>query len=198
MNSEIIFKDKYLIRRKFFKFFGDAFHIYDDSGELAFYSKLKAFKLKEDIRLYTDQSMQKEILRIHATKALDFASSYEVFDSCTDEKIGALKRKGFKSILKDEWLILDSANQQIGAIKEDSLALALVRRFIPIDFLSFLLPQKFTGEIAENTVASFKQKFNPIVLKLDIDFSDDLHGALDKRLGLAAAILLSAIEGRQG
>lgn len=190
-------KNKYLIRRKFFKFLGDAFHIYDEEGELAFYSKLKAFKLKEDIRLYTDQSMQTEVLRIHATKALDISSVYEVFDSFTGEKIGALKRKGIKSIIKDEWLILDSENREIGNIKEDSLAMALVRRFIPVDFLSLLFPQKFTGEIDDNTVALFGQKINPFILKLEVDFSEDVNGSLDKRLGLAAAILLSAIEGRQ-
>ena len=50
----------YLIRRKVFKLLGGAFHIYDPEGRLAFYSKMKAFKLKEDIRLYSDESMQEE------------------------------------------------------------------------------------------------------------------------------------------
>lgn len=197
MSLDTIYKDKYLIRRKFFKLFGDSFHIYDENNELAFFSKLKAFKLREDIRLYTDKTMKTEVLRIHATKALDISSVYEVFDSATDEKIGALKRKGIKSIVKDEWLILDPANQEIGIIKEDSLALALIRRLIPIEFLSLLLPQKYSGSIGENEVVAFRHKFNPIVLKLEVDFSEDLQGLLDKRVGLAAAVLLSAIEGRQ-
>jgi uncharacterized protein YxjI len=36
-------QSRYVIRRKFFKIFGDAFHIYDEAGQVLFYSKLKAF-----------------------------------------------------------------------------------------------------------------------------------------------------------
>ena len=42
----------YLLRRQFLKIFGAAFHIYGPNGDLMFYSKQKAFRLKEDIRLY--------------------------------------------------------------------------------------------------------------------------------------------------
>jgi len=38
----------YLFRRKVFKIFGGAFHVYDSNQRLLFYSKQKAFKLKED------------------------------------------------------------------------------------------------------------------------------------------------------
>ena len=46
-------------------------------------------------------------------------------------------------------------------------------------------------------VAEYRQRFNPFILKLDVDFSADGDGRLDKRLGIAAGVLLSAIEGRQ-
>ena len=41
----------YMIRRKVFRIFGGAFHIYDPAGQVVGYSKQKAFKLREDIRL---------------------------------------------------------------------------------------------------------------------------------------------------
>jgi hypothetical protein len=47
-------------------------------------------------------------------------------------------------------------------------------------------------------VCTFQQNFNPFVRKLTVDFTGDTQGRLDKRLGLAAGILLAAIEGRQG
>ena len=132
----------YLIRKKVFKIFGGAFHIYDPTGQVAFYSKLKAFKLKEDIRLYASEDMQTEVLVIQARKVLDIAATYDVVDSATNEKVGALRRKALKSILKDEWVLLDPNDREIGFIKEDSMVLALVRRL-----LSNLIPQKFHGEI---------------------------------------------------
>lgn len=182
----------YLIRRKVFQILGGAFHIYDPTGQVAFYSKLKAFKLKEDIRLYTSEDMQTEALVIQARKVLDIAATYDVFDPTTNEKVGALKRKGLKSILKDEWVFLDASDREIGLIKEDSTALALVRRF-----LTNLIPQGFHAEINGMPVCTMKQRFNPFILKLEVDFSPDTGRLLDKRLGIAAAVLLCAIEGRQ-
>ena len=182
----------YLVRRKVFKIFGGAFHIYDPTGQVAFYSKLKAFKLKEDIRLYTGEDMQTEVLVIQARSVLDIAATYDVYDSATNEKVGALKRKGLKSILKDEWIFLDPSDREIGLLKEDSLALALVRRF-----LINIFPQTFLAEMNGVPVCVMKQRFNPFILKLEIDFSPDVNRQLDRRLGIAAAILLSAIEGRQ-
>ena len=62
----------YLIRQKVLKLFGAAFHIYDAEGNVAFYSKQKAMKLKEDIRVYTGEDMQTELLTIKAKGILDF------------------------------------------------------------------------------------------------------------------------------
>jgi hypothetical protein len=182
----------YLVRRKIFKIFGGAFHIYDPSGQVALYSQLKAFKLKEDIRLYTGEDMQTEVLVISARQILDISATYDVVDPSTGEKVGALRRKGIKSIFKDEWLFLDAHDRELGFIKEDSTALALVRRF-----LTNLIPQKFHGEINGMPVCTFKQNFNPFVMKITVDFSQDINRVLDKRLGIAAAVLLCAIEGRQ-
>lgn len=183
----------YLIRKKIFKLLGDAFHIYAPDGKVEFYAKLKAFKLKEDIRVYTDESMGTECLTIKARRALDFSGTYDVFDTIRNEKVGALKRQGLKSILRDEWLILDENDQQIGMLQEDSALFAFFRRF-----LSNLIPQQFHGFVNNKPVLLFNQRFNPFVSKIDLDFSVDAENLLDRRLGIAAAVLLCSIEGRQG
>ena len=182
----------YTVRRQIFKLLGAAFHIYDPNGNVAFYSKQKAFKLKEDIRVYTGEDMQNEVLTIKARSIIDFSAAYDVFDPATQTKVGALKRKGMKSILKDEWIILDANENQIGLIQEDSMMLALVRRF-----LTNLVPQSFDGTINGQKVCHFKQNFNPFVTKITLDFAMDTNGRLDRRLGIAAAVLLCAIEGKQ-
>jgi uncharacterized protein YxjI len=185
-------QSRYMIRTKFFKLFGGAFHIYDDAGNVVFYSKMKAFKLKEDLRVFTGEDMQEEVLSIKARNILDISATYDVTDTATGHKLGALRRKGFKSIIRDEWLILDANDQEVGTIQEDSMLLALVRRF-----LSNLVPQTFQGTLGGAPVFTFRQRFNPFIPKIDLDFSMDKGGRLDRRLGIAAAVLLSAIEGRQ-
>ncbi|OMD48429.1 hypothetical protein BSK56_11690 [Paenibacillus borealis] len=182
---------EYIIRKKVFSIMGAKLHIYNSSEELVLYSQMKAFKLKEDIALFTDESMEKELLRIKARNAIDFSATYDVHDSETGEHIGALRRKGLKSILKDEWTILDQRDTEIGLIKENSTLMALLRRFIT------LIPQKYNIELGNTVIPAFRQNFNPFVTKIIADFSEDRSGQLDRRLGLAAGILLCAVEGKQ-
>lgn len=184
---------QYLARKKVLSLLGAKFHIYDSSGQLVLFSQMKAFKLKEDIRLYSDESMKDELITIQARSVIDFSATYDVIDTVTGERLGSLRRKGMKSILKDEWVILSPSESEIGFIKEDNRLLAMLRRF-----LISLIPQKFHVEMNSRTVAVFKQNFNPFVGKLNLDFSLDTSNQLDRRLGLAAAVLLLVIEGKQG
>lgn len=182
----------YLMRKQVLKLFGGSFRIYNPTGDLSFFASMKAFKLREDITVHPDESKSSELMRIKARNIIDFSSAYDVFDSASGEKIGALKRRGLKSLLKDEWVIMDANDQDVGLIQEDSLALALVRRLA-----TNLVPQSFHGDIGGTPVFKFKQYFNPFILKMNLDFSADNTGRLDRRMGIAAAILLTAIEGRQ-
>jgi len=187
--------DTYTLRRKVLTFFGAKFHIYAPDGSLALFAKLKAFKFKEDIRLYADEQMTTELIAISTKSIFDIAGTYDVKDSITGERVGALRRKGMKSILKDEWLVLDAQGKEIAKIVEDSMLKALVRRIV--DFAALLMPQKYHVEMGGQTIATYKQNFNPFVRKIMIDFTPDTANRYDPRLGLAAAVLLCAIEGRQ-
>lgn len=186
---------EYTLRRKVLTFFGAKFHFYDPSGNLVLYSTMKAFKLKEDLRLYTGEDMQTELVAIRARKILDFSSAYDVIDTPTQKKIGVLKRRGLKSMLRDEWIIMDPSDRDIGIIREDSMGMAIVRRLV--DFASVLFPQKYVIEMGGKQVAEFKQNFNPFVQKLTLSFSPGTEQIFDRRLAMAAAICLIAIEGRQ-
>ncbi len=192
MTNDAFSHPKYLLRRKVLKLFGGAFHIFDESGGLVLFGELKAFKLREDIRVYPDELKSRELLTIKARQIIDFSSAYDVVDSTSGQKVGGLRRKGLKSILRDEWQLLDAHDQHIGTVLEDGMLAALVRRFA-----TNLIPQGFHAEMGGTRVANFWQRFNPFVFKLEIDFTLDTDGRLDRRLGLAAAILLGAVEGRQ-
>lgn len=184
--------DKYFLRRQVLALTGK-FRIYSPDGQLLLYSQQKMFKLKEDIRIYSDESKSQELLFIKARNIIDFAASYDVVDSSTSMKVGVLRRKGFRSILRDEWELLDANDQHLGILLEDSIAQALLRRFL----FGRFLPQNYDIIIQSNRVADLKQTFNLIRYELKIDFSMDTSHLLDHRLGIAAGILLGIVEGRQ-
>jgi len=193
VTADIFEFDRYLIRKKTLRLFGGEFRVLTLDGMQVLYADMKAFRLKEDIRLYTDDSKTTEVLTIQARQIIDFAAAYDVTEAATGRKLGALKRKGWKSLLRDEWILMDEEDREVGVIQEDSVALALLRRF-----LTNWIPQGFHMEYEGAPAARFRQHFNPFVLKMEVDFTPDFARKLDRRMGLAAGILLCAIEGRQG
>ncbi|MGE3108766.1 MAG: hypothetical protein AB7G11_15345 [Phycisphaerales bacterium] len=193
--------ESYTIRRKVFKLFGAAFHIYDPQGQVVGYCKQKAFKLKEDIRIFTDESCTTELVAIKARSIIDFGASYDVYmggqsEGNTGASLGSFRRKGLKSsFLRDHWLIFDRNGNQVAEMLEDGSFLAFARRYI--DFVSILSPQKFTVKKTDGTViARYRQHFNLFVYRLSVAVERD-DPQLDDLVILAGGCLICAIEGRQ-
>lgn len=182
---------KFVVRRKFWQFLGATIYIRSFDGQLVGNAKLKAFKLREAITLFADDARTIPLLTIRARSIIDFSTVYDVVD-LEGERIGSLKRQGWKSIMSDQWQIWDKDGKVIGEINEDSVTLALVRRF-----LTNLIPQNFT--LTDNSGAVFgnvAQRFNPFIVELDVNIVEE--NSIDSRLIMVATLLLAVIEGRQG
>jgi uncharacterized protein YxjI len=182
----------YVLKRQAIALTGK-FRFYDPSGNLVLFSEQKMFKWREDIRVYADENKTQEVLSIKARQIMDFSAAYDVVDTASGEKVGVLRRKGLRSLLRDEWEVLDANEVLKGLLFEDSMGLALLRRFL----LGNWLPQNYDITFGETRVADIKQEFNLFRYELHLDFSMDTARQLDRRLGLAAGVLLAAVEGRQ-
>jgi uncharacterized protein YxjI len=183
---------KYLLKKRILVMLGAKLNIYDPSGNMVMVVQQKAFKLREDIRVYSDEGFTQEVLSIKARKIMDFSAAYDVVDPIRNEKVGVLRRKGWSSIVRDNWEVLDAMDVKRGEITEDNMMLALIRRL-----LTNLVPQNYDMVFDGTKVADFGQGFNPFAYHLNIDFSMDSGKKLDPRLGIAAAVLLATLEGRQ-
>lgn len=193
---------RYTIRRKVLKLFGAAFHVYDTKGDVIAFCKQKAFKLREDIRLYTDETCSEEFLALRTRQIIDFSATYDV--QLPDGQIMAsLRRKGMKStFLRDAWTIYGPAlpdapdtTPVLAYVEEDSGTLAFLRRYV--EYVSFLSPQKFMVRTeAGEHIATLRTHFNPFVYRLTVHVHRD-HPEIDDLVLLATASLIAAIEGRQ-
>jgi len=182
----------YLLKRQAIALTG-RFRMYDPMGNLVLFSEQKMFRLREDIRVYSDENKTQEVLSIKARQIIDFSAAYDVVDAAYNQKVGALRRKGLSSILRDEWQVLDVNDNVVGKLFEDSVPLALLRRLL----LGSLLPQNYDMTFGETRVADLRQNFNLFRYELNLDFSMDMGRLLDRRIGIAAGILLAAVEGKQ-
>jgi hypothetical protein len=183
--------DQYLVKKQAIALTGKI-RIYAPDGSLKLFSEQKMFKLREDIRVFSDESKTVEILAIKARQIIDFSAAYDVVDAA-EGKVGALRRKGLRSLLRDEWEVLDNQDQVIAIITEDSVGLAVLRRLV----LGSLLPQNYDMLIGSDRVVDLKQRFNLFRYEMDVDFTMDAGHRVDRRIGLAAAILLAIVEGKQ-
>lgn len=182
----------YLLKRQAIALTGK-FRVYDPAGRLVMFSEQKMFRLREDIRVYDSEDKSREVLSIKARQIMDFSAAYDVVDTEMNQKVGVLRRKGLRSILRDEWEVLDANDRLIGQLFEDSIPLALLRRLV----LGSWLPQNYDMTVGEARVADLKQNFNLFRYELNLDFSMDTTNRIDRRVGIAAGILLAAVEGKQ-
>ncbi|MCP4898786.1 MAG: hypothetical protein GY906_17585 [bacterium] len=192
MPTNVFELDSLLCRRKVIALAGKIL-VYDSGDNLVAFSKQKMMKLKEDIGVYADEEQTELLLKIKARQVMDISATYDV-TAADGGPIGALKRKGLKSIVKDQWLILGQGDMEIGSIEEDSTAKALLRRFVPL--MNIVLAQTYVVTMEGQHVATFTRNVNPFVSKLGVSYTRGQR-ALDRRLGLAASVLLLLIEEKQ-
>lgn len=189
--------ERYTIRQKILKVFGASFHVFDAEGNVVGFAKQKAFRLREDIRLYTDESCSEELLIMRTQQVIDFGATYDV--TLPDGSVVAsYRRKGMQSMLRDTWVVFDPAggsDAPAATLREDSMGAALARRFVP--YAAIVMPQRFRLEAADGrSIATLRAHFNPLVYRLGITVHEE-DGTLDDLAILAAGVLVAAIEGRQ-
>ena len=183
--------NQYMIREKFWKIFGNKFWFEDVNEKRYGFCEQKRFKLKEDIRIYVDESKSHEWLKIKQKQMVDAWGGYDIMDSESGEHIGTVRRKFWASVLRTKWHLLDAAGNEIGILIEDSMGYALARRFL----LGILLPKKFHIEIGGGAeFVTMRQMFNPFIKKLVVNIPPS-H-TLDRRFIAGLAIVIAAIDGR--
>jgi uncharacterized protein YxjI len=98
---------------------GPQIFVRNAAGQEIMYVHQKAFKLKEDINVFTDSKKTNVLFNIKADRIIDFSANY-TFTDTAGNVIGKIKRQGAKSIWKASYILMDAAGNQIGHIKEDN------------------------------------------------------------------------------
>lgn len=92
----------------------------DAKGKEVLFVSQKVFKLKEDVRIYSDQSKSQEVFHINAEKILDFNTRYNFYESGTEQHLGSVKAKGWRSIWRATYHLGDQDGSETHYIKEDN------------------------------------------------------------------------------
>jgi len=169
-------------------------------GEPVCFVQQKRMKLKEDLRAYADDTKSEEVFRILAQQRFDPKARYTVSDAA-GEPIGLIKKEFGRSLLRSTWKIFDKDGTEIGWAQEKNMAAALFRRFA--EFLPYVggilgllpIPYHFTFYLGDETVGEMRRIYG-IRDRYVLDLSADPGRRLDRRLAVAIAVGMDALQAR--
>ncbi len=163
--------------------------------------KQKAFKFKEDIRFYTNESQSEELMRIKARQRFDPRARYDV-TAADGTKLGEIQKVFGKSLLRSTYKIYDSAGAEAAIATEQNIFIALFRRVVGLvpfigGFSDWLpIPYDFIFLRGEQILGHNRRRWWRIGDLYTIDFSGDPQRTLDRRLILAITVGMDALQAR--
>jgi len=160
------------------------------AGEPVAFVRQKRLALKEDIRFFADESEREEILRIKARTVLETRGRYDV-TTPAGEPIGALEKVFGRSLLRSTWRVLDPAGAEVARAEEKSLAVALLRRLQDL----VPLPFHFTLSADGRPLGELRRHIG-LRDRYTLDLGGDPERRLDRRLAVALAVALDALQAR--
>jgi uncharacterized protein YxjI len=176
------------------------FSLQEDGEPFAFVEQAR-FKFKEDIRFFTDDSKTEELLRIKARQRFDPRARYDV-TAPDGTKVGEIQKVFGKSLLRSTYEVHSANGGDPVIARERSLPVALFRRlagFIPYigNFADWLpIPYHFDFLRGDNVVGSHERRRWSFRDRYTIDMTGDPERTIDRRLILAIAVGMDALQAR--
>jgi uncharacterized protein YxjI len=173
----------------------------DQPGPPFCFVRQRRFTFKEDIRFYVDDSRSVELMRIKARQRFDPRARYDV-TSAEGSKIGEIQKVFGASLLRSTYRLYDSTGVEIATAAEQSVPVALLRRavgFVPYldnvaDWLP--IPYHFTFERDGVVLGTHRRHLGKLRDVYTIDMSGDPQRSVDRRLILAIAVGMDALQAR--
>jgi uncharacterized protein YxjI len=170
-------------------------------GEPLCFVEQKRFTFKEDIRFFTDESKTRELLRIKARQRFDPRARYDVTEP-DGLKVGEIQKVFGASLLRSTYAIFDARGEELARARERSLAVALFRRIVGLvpyvgDLADWLpIPYHFDFLRDDELLGTHVRQAFKFRDTYTIDLSGDPERTLDRRLVLAIAVGMDALQAR--
>jgi hypothetical protein len=178
------------------------FRVEDASGRLLMYVKQKAFKLREAITVFADETQTRSLYRINADRIIDWSARYHITDDAGQE-IGSIQQQGMRSIWRTRYDIY-RGDRVVFEVREENPWAKVGDQFlgeIPIlgFFAGYLFHPKYLISTAEGAPVLRATK-RPALFegKFQIDRLETPLTADDERLLLIGAVTAVMLEKNRG
>jgi hypothetical protein len=174
-----------------------------EPGDPVCFVEQARFKFKEDIRFYADETKTVELMRLKARQRFDPRARYDVTDD-HGAKIGEIQKVFGESLLRSTYRLYDAGGAEVATARERSVFVALLRRavgFVPYigNYADWLpIPYHFDFVRDDKVLGTHERRTGLFKFRdvYDIDMSADTEHSLDRRLVLANAVGMDALQAR--
>lgn len=174
----------------------------DFSGRTIAYVRQKMLKMKEDIEVFNDESKSQVNYRIKADRWLDFSAAYAFYDADGNE-FGKIVRKGWASLWKAEYQIIDQNQKVQYTIKEENgwvKVMDSVLGSIPVLSIMtgyFFNPSYLVSDASSNPTISLKKLPSFFGRNFELNKQGNLDQDDDDRVMLGCMMMI-LLERRRG
>jgi hypothetical protein len=165
-------------------------------GRVVAYAKQKRMRLKEEIRFFTDDTQSELLFTLKARKVIEIGGHYDVI-APDGTVVGTVRKMAKKSLLRSTYELLGPDGQPFAWVQEESQGLALFRRLKDLIPYGELIPvaYHFTFHIGEAVVGRYSRILG-LRDKYLLDLTPDTERKVDRRVAIALAIALDALQAR--
>lgn len=175
-----------------------------DPGAFVAYVQQKRVSMRGLITFYDDESRGQETLTLQGDKVLMLKGTYTLRDPQTGAPIGSIQRRlGASIFFKSTWDVFDPAGRMVASATESNTFLAIARRYL--SNIALLIPYSFSITAGTDAAAygispgaqlgMYTRRWG-LRDVYDFDLSRDSDRLLDRRLAVALAVALDALQGR--
>jgi uncharacterized protein YxjI len=159
-------------------------------GRPVAFVRQKKLAIREDLRFFADESETRELFRIKARSVFEVRGTYDVTDA-TDGPIGALQKDFVASLGRSTWRVLDPGGAALAVAREQNIVVAILRRVSDLP-----LPFHFDIESADGRRLGELRRAFSLRDRYELDLTGDVERRIDRRLAIALAVGLDALQSR--
>ena len=180
---------------------GPQINVLDAGGRSVAYVKQKAFRLKEDVEVHTDESRQTLLWRIKADRIIDWSAAYRITDA-GGALLGTLRRRGGRSLWRATYVIADANDQVMGGIHEKdpwTKVLDGLLSIIPIlgDFSGYFLNPSYVVSRGDEQVLEVRKRPAFFETRFSIEQVSGVD-AINEALLVASVLMMVLLERGRG
>lgn len=156
------------------------YRVYAPDGALAAFVEQPWFRLRTEWTVFQDEEMTQPILLIKNRRFAAINMEHDLFDAQSGARLGVVRNRGWRSVFRDAWDILDADEHPVGEMVERGPA--FLRRFIK------LIPGRHSIYLGGQEKAHLEQQFHLFRRVFDLDLLQ-VDDPIEPRFAIACALI---------